>query len=158
MPLIHLRNNNQLLNHIGFEKSYGIKNSNLNKIHCVGDPRVKVLCLQIEYFSKSYQRNGTEQQFISSYYFVILMLRIKSLVRRESKYFGWFNVIFNYVQTIPNSKVEKSTYDRNIKRGEYKAGDLVLLNIPKVKRDSLKKLDPKSEGPFIISQKLEPPK
>ncbi|RNA24362.1 hypothetical protein BpHYR1_029182 [Brachionus plicatilis] len=68
---------------IGYEKSYGIKNSNLIKIHCVGDPRVKEICLQIKYFSKTYQINGSQQQFISSYYFVT-----------KIKYFGWLKIRF----------------------------------------------------------------
>lgn len=66
-------NYNNIEYDIAYEKCSGIKSSNLIKMYCACDPRVKMLCLQIKYFSKIHSINGTQQKFISSYSFVLLM-------------------------------------------------------------------------------------
>lgn len=49
----------------------------------------------------------------------------------------------------------KIYYDRNIKPVEYQEGELVMLNVPKVKAGLSKKLAPKWEGPFIVVKNQE---
>lgn len=69
-----------------------------------------------------------------------------------------FRSVYKCVQENTNSKVEKSKlyYDRNLKPMDYKKGDLVLLNIPKIKPGLSKKLAPKWEGPFEILERVGP--
>jgi hypothetical protein len=44
----------------------------------------------------------------------------------------------------------KRYYDRKLKKCEYKIGDLVLCNHPKVKKGMARGLAPKYHGPFVV--------
>ena len=49
-----------------------------------------------------------------------------------------------------NMSRAKRYYDRKLKKCEYKIGDLVLCNHPKVKKGMARGLAPKYHGPFVV--------
>ena len=45
----------------------------------------------------------------------------------------------------------KEYYDRKTKEPTFKIGDFVLVNNPKIRKNKSKKMDPKQDGPYIIT-------